>query len=413
LRNAVDHGIELPAERESAAKPQQGVILLRATRSADMIEIEVRDDGAGIDHEAIRETAARRGLVDAEALTRMAPGQLQSLIFAPGFSTRPFVTAISGRGVGMDVVRANVERLKGELAVSSVRGEGTQVRIRLPQSLATLRILLLRTNGHYYGLPATSVVECRKVAPSAIFRFDGRDTVLHRGLPVAVSSLSQIMKLDQPFAGYPATDTADTMRDCVLLRAGGEVFGLFVDELLAEQEMVVKPLSPIIPRGRDLRGAAILSSGEICMVLEPQGLMEALPDTRTVVQTVTEARAQRKLILLAEDSVTTRAQEIRILEGAGYEVVAATDGLDAMGKLATRRFDAVVTDINMPRMDGLQLAAEIRGLKQYADLPIILVTSLASDEDKRRGLEVGANAYITKPEFDQTLLLDCLERVVG
>jgi two-component system chemotaxis sensor kinase CheA len=177
--------------------------------------------------------------------------------------------------------------------------------------------------------------------------------------------------------------------------------------------MVVKPLSPIIPRGRDLRGAAILSSGEICMVLEPQGLMEALPDTRTVVQTVTEARAQRKLILLAEDSVTTRAQEIRILEGAGYEVVAATDGLDAMGKLATRRFDAVVTDINMPRMDGLQLAAEIRGLKQYADLPIILVTSLASDEDKRRGLEVGANAYITKPEFDQTLLLDCLERVVG
>jgi two-component system chemotaxis sensor kinase CheA len=414
LRNAVDHGIEMSDRRQNAGKSPCGQIRIRASHAADRVVVTISDDGNGLDVERIRATARQRGLVTDEALAAMSREQLQALILLSGFTTKRFVTDISGRGVGMDVVRANIKELKGSLDISSEPGGGTSFIINVPNTMVTLRVLLVDVAGMSFGLPIDAVGVSRAISPEGIFTREGRNVSLYRGTPVPVMHLAQLLKL--PTGAVPIPHPSSVATPCVFLTAGKNSFGVFVDSLVGEQHLVLKPASPLLGSVRQIQGATILSSGTICTVLDPAELFASFP-AGTATAPVTpklEQRAERKkLILLAEDSITTRAQEVRILEGAGYEVVAATDGLDAYGKLGTRHFDAVVSDINMPRLDGLQLAEKIRAIPEYADLPVILVTSLASDEDKRRGLEIGANAYITKPEFDQSILLDCLERLVG
>jgi len=413
LRNAVDHGIEPPQAREQAGKPRTGVVRIKASQTASSVAIEVSDDGRGLDEEAIRRAALKRGLVGDEALALMSSAQIQSLIFTPGMSTTGFVTDVSGRGVGMSVVRVNVERLKGSIQLQSAPGKGTSVRILLPVTLATVRVLIVAVNGHPYGLPAEWVQVLRMVAPEDVFTVEGRDAVLHQGRSVSVAKLADLLELPLATERGKARN-APAASPCVVLSLGGEPFGVFVDALLDEQEVVLKPQSALLERVRNVSGATILDSGEICMVLNAQDLLSSMRKgaAQAPAPDAIEAVETKKAILLAEDSITTRTQEARILENAGYEVVTAADGLEAWNKLATRAFDAVVSDIIMPNLDGLGLAGKIRREPKYAELPIILVTSLASDEDKRRGLEAGANAYITKPAFDQQILLDCLQRLI-
>ena len=413
LRNAVDHGIEPPQDREQAGKPHAGVVRIKASQTASSVTIEVSDDGRGLDEEAIKRAAAKRGLASDEALLAMSSAQIQALIFNPGMSTAAFVTDVSGRGVGMNVVRANVERLKGSIELQSTAGKGTSIRILLPVTLATVRVLIVEVNGHPYGLPAEYVQVLRMVAPADVFTVEGRDAVIHQGRPVSVARLADLLELPQAAERNNARD-APAASPCVVLSPGSEPFGVFVDALLDEQEVVLKPQSALLERVRNVAGATILDSGEICMVLNAQDLLGSIRKgaTPAAVPETGQAAATKKAILLAEDSITTRTQEARILENAGYDVVTAADGLEAWNKLATRAFDAVVTDVLMPNLDGLGLAERIRREPKYAELPVILVTSLASNEDKRRGLEAGANAYITKPAFDQQVLLDCLERLI-
>lgn len=413
LRNAVDHGIELPQVRQQAGKARTGRIRIKASQTASSVTIEVSDDGCGLDQAAIKSAALKRGLAGEEALAAMSSAQIQSLIFNPGMSTAGFVTDVSGRGVGMSVVRANVERLKGVIELESAPGQGTRISILLPVTLATVRVLIVQVNGHPYGLPIECVQVLRQVDAADPFTVEGRDAVLLQGRPISVARLADLLEL--PPAPDQAGD-ASVASPCVLLSLGGEPFGVLVDALLDEQEVVLKPQSALLERVRNVLGATILDSGEICMVLNPQDLLASL---RKGVALIAPPRAEvpvtaatKRAILLAEDSITTRTQEARILENAGYEVVTAVDGLEAWNQLATRAFDAVVTDIVMPNLSGLALAEKIRAEPKYAELPIILVTSLASDEDKRRGLEAGADAYLTKPAFDQQLLLDCLERLI-
>ncbi|MFY9327563.1 MAG: response regulator [Georgfuchsia sp.] len=409
LRNTVDHGIELPQEREKVGKPRVGKVRIRASQTANSVTIEVSDDGCGLDEKAIRRAATKHGLVSEEALAAMNSADIQSLIFIPGMTTAGFVTDVSGRGVGMSVVRANVERLKGSIRLQSTPGKGTSITILLPVTLATVRVLIVEVNGHSYGLPAECVQVMKMIAPDDVFSIEGRDAFLHEGRPVSVARLADLLELPQA-----ANRDASAASPCAVLSLGGEPFGVFVDALCDEQEVVLKPQSALLERVRNVAGATILDSGEICMVLNAQDLLGSMHKgaTPAVSTEAIEAERQKKAILLAEDSITTRMQEAHILENAGYEVVTAVDGLDAWNKLATHAFDAVVTDINMPNLDGLALTGKIRREARYAALPIILVTSLASDQDKRRGLEAGANAYITKPAFDQQILLDCLERLI-
>lgn len=412
LRNAVDHGIEPPQAREQAGKGRAGVVRIKASQTASSVIIEVSDDGRGLDEAAIKRAALKRGLAGEEALAAMSSAQIQSLIFTPGMSTVGFVTDLSGRGVGMSVVRANVERLKGSIQLQSAPGQGTRITILLPVTLATVRVLIVQVNGHPYGLPVQCVQVLRMVAGADVFTVEGRNAVLHQGRPVSVARLADLLELPQATGGAK-TRNAPAASPCVLLCVDGESFGVFVDALLDEQEVVLKPQSALLERVRNVAGATILDSGEICMVLNPQDLLVSMrKGAAPAAAPDTEAGGRKKAILLAEDSIVTRTQEARILENAGYEVVTAADGLEAWNQLATRAVDAVVTDIIMPNLDGLGLAEKIRHESRYAELPIILVTSLASDADKRRGLEAGANAYITKPAFDQQVLLDCLERLI-
>ena len=417
VRNAIGHGIEAPERREALGKPRNGTITLSAAGSRRDLTVSISDDGAGLDTDAIRRVARQRQIVDEATLAAMSADELKRLILHPGFSTARFVTDVSGRGVGMDVVHTNILRLKGTLDIASVPGEGSRFDMHLPVTLVTLQVLLVRVNGFFYGFPIDAVGVSQRLAASALLTVEGRIAALYRGMPVPVLPLADILELP----GQPAPVAEGEPRQCVFLKSGEHAFGVLVDAAVDAQEVILKPQSRVLDRVRNVIGAAILSSGDICMVLSAADLLASVARKAGITAAPSPAAAadgeggaaRPKRILLAEDSITTRTQEVRILQAAGYEVVAAIDGLDAFTRLGGEPFDALVSDINMPRMDGLQLAERIRSLPQYAEMPIILVTSLSSDEDKRRGLEIGANAYITKPEFDQRLLLDCLQRLIG
>ena len=437
LRNAIDHGIEAQPERERQGKPRGGTVRLRALRENSTVLLEVRDDGHGLDLEAIKRVALKRGLHDEATLAAMTPAQLQQLIFLPGFSTSTFVTELSGRGVGLDVVRVNVERLKGDIRMESSPQQGTLMQVRLPLSLATTRLLLASVGDRLFGLPIEFVHTSRRVREEDMFTLEGRPAISLDGQPVIAPRLADLLELPPPSQPSPArggrSNAPSLARSagegwgggsqtvCIVLQVGDERLGLRVDELLDEEEVVAKPLGAPLARVRNVSGLTILGSGEICAVLNPADLVRTAHKGVRIAESglrsaepipQSEIRAPHS-ILLVEDSALVRAMEKRILEDAGYEVVAAVDGVDAIDALGRRPFAAVVSDIIMPNMDGLTLTARIRQEPRYKDLPVVLVTTLSSDEDKRRGLEAGANAYIPKPSFDQRVLLETLQRLIG
>lgn len=416
LRNCIDHGIEAPALREQAEKKRTGTLRVKASQTTASIVIEVADDGRGLDLEEIKRIALKRGIHSQEELLGMSVAQLQSLILLPGFSTSALITDVSGRGVGLDVVRNNIEQLKGTLQIESTFGQGLTLRAQLPISLATVRVLIVEASGHRYALPVEHVQYSFKLPMQQMYTMEGRQTILVDGQAVYVAGLDALLGIKgvQNPVQLPQPAAQQTTVVCVMLGVGEERCGLLVDEVVDELEVVLKPQSGLLKRVRNVSGATILETGEVCMVLNPYDLLKTLRKEFVVVvpKTLEEQPVAKKVVLLAEDSITTRTQEKRILEGAGYEVVTAVDGMDAYNKLGSRTFDAVVSDIMMPNMTGLMLTAKIRAHKKYADLPIILVTSLASEDDQRRGLEAGADAYISKPSFDQQALLDCLARLI-
>lgn len=421
IRNAIDHGIEIPNEREQKNKPRMGTIKLTAYQTALNVVIEVKDDGRGLDIEAIKRTALKQKLRREEELAAMTPAQVQSLILISGFSTSSFVTDFSGRGVGLDVVRTNVERLKGTIQFKSTPGMGCTFRVQLPVTLATSRVLIVAVSGIKYAVPVEHVQTTSLVARREIFTLEGRETIVLDTQPVSVARLSDILELKIPQSTTPNPKSAIQnpksempVIPCIILSVGDERLGILVDELLDEREIVLKPQGMILKRVRNVSGATILETGEVCMILNPQDLIKSVKKREIQVarEKPAEVVEKKKMILLAEDSITTRTQMKRILDGAGYVVVTAVDGLDAFNKLGAQSFDALVSDILMPNMDGLTLTAKVRQDKKYKELPVVLVTSLASDEDKKKGLEAGANAYITKPAFDQKALLETLKRLI-
>jgi len=412
IRNAIDHGIELPDERERNGKPRVATLKLLAYQTANRVVVEIIDDGQGLDEEAIKRTALKRRVANESELEAMTPEQLWMLIFAPGFSTSTLVTDISGRGVGLDVVRANVEGLHGIVEVESLPAKGCVFRLQMPLTLATTRVLLVEVGKRPYALPVEFLLGSRLVSPKDIFSLEGRDTVRLDDRPISVARLGDFLELGLPPVDVRSGRT-ETPMPCILIELGDERLGLFVDDLLDEQEVILQPLGPLLQRVRNVAGSTILGTGDVCMILNPHDLMKSMQKLKTtVVPKVAAAAIRKQVILLAEDSITTRTQEKRIIESAGYEVVTAVDGADAFDKLSSREFDGVVTDVEMPNLDGLGLAAKIRENEKYKDLPIILVTSLASEADRRRGMDVGANAYITKGTFEQKVLVDTIRRLV-
>lgn len=436
IRNAIDHGIETPEERKKLGKLPVATLRIKGYQTGSNIIIEVADDGRGLNLDRIKQTAIKRNICTLEELANMTENQIQSLIFAAGFSTRTFVTEVSGRGVGLDVVRTNVEALKGSIQVESISGKGCTFRLQVSTSLATANVLIVAVEGIAYALPIEFIETAKLVAYDDIFAIEGKSTIVSDGQPLSVAYLVDLLELknrgwlpnnrewrqeswrevNRQIQGEFLTSNSAKM-SCIILKVGEERLGLFIDALIDEQDVVIKPQSKLLKRVRNVSGATILGTGEVCMVLNPHDLIKSVrkqvssrgvSGARSPIETV----SRKQVILLAEDSIATRTQEKRILEGAGYEVVTAVDGLDALNKLKTRYFDALISDVQMPNLDGLGLTIKIRQQREYSELPIILVTSLASDEDRKRGADAGANAYIPKGTFNQDVLIETLKRLV-
>lgn len=417
IRNAIDHGIESPKEREQAGKSSKGTIAIKAYMASSNIMVEVSDDGRGLDFEAIKRVAINRKLVSQSEVEAMSSNQIQRLIFLSGLSTSGIITDVSGRGVGLDVVSNNIERLKGIIeVVEQAPGLGCTFRIRLPLTLATTSVLIVREGENFYAIPDEFIENMRLIEACDIFSIDGQSAILFNKQSVSVVRLANILELPELISqNQQKNNSAGEKRvSCVLLNVADEQVGLLVDELIDEQEVVLKQHSKLLKRVRNVSGSTILGTGQVCTVLNPHDLVKSVQQSKnTVLATqATDEIDISKMVLLAEDSIITRTQEKRILENAGYQVVTAVDGLDALNKLNEHEFSAIVSDIQMPNMDGLTLAAKIRSFTKYKEIPIVLVTALSSEEDRQRGLEAGANAYIGKPAFDQRTLLDTLQRLI-
>ncbi|MBD1997053.1 Hpt domain-containing protein [Leptolyngbya sp. FACHB-541] len=417
VRNAIDHGIETRSERQALGKPTTAKIWLKGYQTDNKIVIEVADDGRGLDLERIKQTALKRGLYDSEELAAMSPSQIHSLIFVPGFSTRSFITEISGRGIGLDVVRNNIERLKGEIQIESNPGQGCTFRIQLNTTLTTIDTVLLDVQGLIHALPIEYLETTLLISESQISTTEDKATISWNGQDIPVADLSEMLKLWESHAYTPPATTnrrKSNLQQCVLLKVGEERAGFFINRLFDAQEIVIKPQSQVLKRVRHVAGATILPTGEVCTILNAPDLIKSLKEQTTPAIALKPKTVRRKpTILLVEDSVPVRTQEKRLLERAGYEVVIAVDGLDGYNKLQTRSFDAVLSDVEMPNLDGLSLTAKIRQQQEYKNLPIVLVTTLDSDADKKRGADAGADAYVIKGKFNQDVLLEILERLVN
>jgi two-component system, chemotaxis family, sensor kinase CheA len=417
IRNAIDHGIETTTERRRLGKPAIAKISLKGYQTANSIVIEVSDDGRGLDIERIKQTAIRRKLHTPEELEKMTPNQIYNLTMASGFSTRTFITEISGRGVGLDVVRTNVERLKGNVQIESIPNQGCTFRLQLSTTLITSNVILLEVQGIIHAIPFEFLQTTLVVSPEQVELIEGREMIRVNDQSIPVANLIDVLELIQSPAYALANKLQQSRNErlsCVVLKVGEEQAGFFVDRLLDTQEVVLKPQSQILKRVRNVMGATTLGTGEICMILNPPDLIRSLqkPVQAALKNRLLEPVRRKSVILLVEDSLPVRTQEKRLFENAGYEVVIAIDGLDGYNKLKTQKFDAVVSDVEMPNLDGLSLTAKIRQDRKYDELPIILVTTLSSEEDRRRGAEAGANAYIAKGKFNQEALLETLTRLV-
>ena len=409
LRNCIDHGIEPPQERVRTGKPEQGQIRVEVSQWPDAVHIIVRDDGRGLDLTSIRQQALKQRLHTHEELDHMSESQLHALIMRSGFSTSRMITDVSGRGVGLDVVRTSVERLHGTIQIESNPGRGTSIDLRLPVSLTATRAMLVREWGQTYALPFDDIVFMKRIASTQLYQLENRHVFYHLQQAIPVERLGLILGRPAPAFNEKAP------LNCVVIRLANETFALGMDAVLEMEDLVVQPTRSPLKRVRNVAGLAVLSTGEVCTILNVYDLLRSMGQLQRADQGVaaesTSKQQPSKRILLVEDSITTRMQERRILESAGYEVETAVDGMDAWNKLSFQHFDAVVSDVQMPRMSGLELAGRIRHNHKFTELPIVLITSLASESDRRLGLEAGADAYISKSEFDQTALLDCLARL--
>jgi len=403
VRNAVDHGIGSPEVRVAAGKPEQGVVRLHAMQLGSEVIIAVSDDGAGIDLTRVREQAARMG-IDADAL---ADDEAMQLIFRSGFSTAKFVSDISGRGVGLDAVRSSVDAARGRVEVRSTPGEGSEFRIVVPITLAVLRCLLVETAGQRFALPLHRVALAQAEASTEILHAEGRRMITLEGQPVPVSDLADILDIQS---------TRTTPGTFVIINSATGRHAFLVDGLVGQRDVVVKGLSSLVPRLEVIAGASVEPDGSILLVLDPPGLVErSRHGGRTLHDMIAAAAPARRhgRLLVVDDALTVRELQRTILERAGFEVRVATDGVEALAALGEDSFDLVLTDVEMPRMDGFTLTERIRSHPTFGNIAVLILTSLASDEDRQRGMEAGADGYIVKSAFDEQSLLAAVDRLVG
>ncbi len=414
LRNAVDHGLEMPEVRQKNNKPIEGHIVLEASQQGHNVVIRISDNGMGLDLEAIRAAAIRNGLLSQAEAQKLNLDETAMLVFISGLSTSPIITDISGRGVGMDVVRQNVADLQGILNLNFQAGQGTILTITLPLTLTSSRGLLVRVNKYVYALPFSTVERMLEIKRSDIGNVEGHEVITYQERPVELVWLEDLLEL-------PMSRRNGDKLTAVIVAVAEKRLAMVVDKLEGEQEIVMKNLGKQLLKVGGIGGATVLGSGEVVLVLHTADLVKlaARVQTRFSKDDQTKranelAEFAQKVILVVDDSITTRTLEKNILEAAGYVVKLATNGEEALSVLMSDGLpNLVVTDINMPFLDGFELTNRIKKEPRYTNLPVILVTSLDSPSDKARGIDVGADAYIVKSSFDQGNLLETIEQLVN
>lgn len=413
LRNCVDHGVETSEQRTRLGKPPRATITLAVSRvNGSKVELRVSDDGAGIDAGKVKESAVKHSLISAEEARQLGDAEALALVFRPEVSTSPIITRLSGRGLGLAIVREKAEKLGGGVSVESEPRLGTSIRIVLPAMLATFRGVLVETAGRLFVVPTGYVERVTRLTPEDIQTVEGRETISLGGRAVALVWLAEVLELPRPQRNGEPSAAAPV----VILGTGEQRIAFAVDAVLDEQEVLVKPLRKPLARVRNLAGATVLGSGQVAPILNVADLLKSARKTGGAAAPVTvgtkPAKAEAKAILVVEDSITSRMLLKGILESAGYKVKTAVDGAEAFTTVRAEYFDLVVSDVEMPRMNGFDLTAKIRADKKLAELPVVLVTALETREDRERGIDAGANAYLVKSSFDQSDLLEAVRRLV-
>ncbi len=412
VRNAVDHGLESGDERLRRNKPQRGVVSIGVASRDGRIEIAVADDGAGIDLPAVKEEALRRGIITQEAAAGLDDREVGALVFHSGVTTSPLITDVSGRGLGLAIVREKAEKLGGTVSLDSHPGRGTMIRMLAPLTLATFRGILVESGGRQFVIPSAPVERVVRVDPQDIRTVEGRETISFDGAAVSLSRLGEVLELPAA-AGRNEQERAERV-PAVVVGGRERRIAFLVDEVLQEQEVLVKPLGRMLARVRNVAAATLLGDGRVVPILNVADLVKsAIRGTGgTGAQSAVATEEERGMVLVVEDSITSRTLLKNILETAGYRVRTAVDGLDALATLKTTNCDLVVSDVQMPRMDGFALTEKIRSDAKTAEVPVVLVTALEAREDRERGIDAGANAYIVKSSFDQSNLLEVVGRLI-
>ncbi|QSQ27778.1 response regulator [Pyxidicoccus parkwayensis] len=405
VRNAIDHGLESTAERRAAGKSETGRLSVRVEPRGTRIAVVVEDDGAGLSPERVRATAVRRGLLTAEAAEKLTDAQAARLVFQPGFSTREQVTATSGRGVGLDVVQAAAQRLQGSVDVDFTAGKGTRFTVDLPLTLAAALGLLVRTGTTVSAIPSDSVKRVLRLSPDDVGTVAGRVVARVDGEQLTFLPLAESIGLPR----LPMALDSRKLQTAALLSVGDDKVLFAIDEVVGQQEIVVRSLGRHVQGVRHLAGAAVLDDGRVVPVLNATELVRAArPETRSSPA----AQVVRPRILVCDDALTTRFAMKSLLEIAGYPVVTAADGEEAWGVLERSPCQLVVSDWQMPRLDGVGLARRIKAHPTLNRTPIILVTSLDSPEDRAAGLEAGADGYLVKREVERGKLLELVRQLL-
>lgn len=399
IRNAIDHGIETPQDRISAGKSEIGKISLRAKTLDNRVIVEVEDDGRGINIEKIKTKAAQNGYLTQEEISAMTEEQLTNLIFTPGFSTGDEITNLSGRGIGLDVVQTKVAQLNGKIRVLSEINKGCCVQIELPTSMSTMKVFLVVSSGQTFAIPMNVINTVVWKKSEEIFSNDDARSIIFNEKSIPLFSLSEILKLE--------SSSPNPIRETVLIiESDGKAVGICVDKLIGDQEILHKKLSAPLYRLKMVSGVTTLVSGEICLIINAQNILKTLGNSgparfKSEFSTVPAQVAPRYKILLVDDSITTRTLEKNILSRENYDIQTATNPIDGLSLMKRTTFDLVITDVEMPEMDGFEFLQKIKSDEMYSEIPVVMVSSIGTLENKKRAKTMGAAAYIVKNEFSQ------------
>ncbi len=413
LRNAVDHGIETPEQRLLQGKPAEGLIRLRASHQAGLLVLELSDDGNGVDLEKVRRSIVERQLSPAETAAQLSEEELLTFLFLPGFSLRDTVTEVSGRGVGLDAVQHMVRQLRGAVVLEQTAGEGSRFHLEVPLTLSVVRSLVVEVGEEAYAFPLAHIERMCDLAPEDIVQVEGRQHFWHEDQHVGLVAASQLLQ-------RPASQSSGEALKVVVIRERDAIYGVAVERFIGERTLVVLPLDERLGKVQDISAGALLDDGSVVLIVDVEDMLRSVDKLLNTGRLERIARhgnqaveAARKRVLVVDDSLTVRELQRKLLLNRGYDVAVAVDGMDGWNALRSEDFDLLITDIDMPRMDGIELVTLLRRDNRLQSLPVMVVSYKDREEDRRRGLDAGADYYLAKASFHDDALLDAVVELIG